>query len=64
MKGKLPIIIHVIAVLFVIPCYLIGLLFHIVGSTFKTFGYLFQFDLDAAAELWMDLYDDVMNLRF
>lgn len=37
-KQKYPIVIHLIAFLFVIPCYLIGLLFHIIGGTFKTFG--------------------------
>lgn len=61
---KTPIVIHLIATLFVVPCYLIGILFHIVGGAFKTFGYLFQFDMNSAVEVWMDIYDDVKNLRY
>lgn len=63
-SSKLPIAIHLIAILFVVPCYLIGILFHIIGGTFKTFGYLFQFDMNSAAEVWMDIYDAVKNLRY
>ncbi len=63
-KNKLPLIIKIIAIAIVIPCYLIGVLFHIVGGTFKTFGYLFQFDINSAAEVWIDIYTDVRNLRY
>lgn len=64
MKKKLPIIIHLIVILIVIPCFLIGVLLHLVGGIFKTFGYLFQFDMESAAEVWMDIYYDVKNFKY
>lgn len=61
---KLPIIIHLISILFVIPMYLIGLLFHISGTTFLSIGYLLQFDIEEAAEAWIYMYDRVKNIRY
>ncbi len=63
-KKNLPLIIHLLSIFLVIPCYLIGILFHIVGGTFKTFGYLFQFDINEAADVWTDIYYDIKNLKY
>lgn len=62
-KRKLIVIVNIVMFLFVVPLYLMGVLFHIVGSTFKTFGYLFQLDIKSASEIWMDMYDDTMNIK-
>lgn len=61
--NGLPFTLKLIVIFVVIPSYLIGILFLIIGGAFKTFGYLFQLDKQSAAEIWLDMYDDVKNLR-
>ena len=61
-KGQ-PFLVYVILAILT-PFFIMGGLVLVTGTAIKSIGYLLCFNVDDAAEQWLDVYEEVKRFRF
>ena len=59
---KIEVIILILFILFIIPLYIIGMPFLLLGHLLSSIGYLFCGDTWSAKHIWLDLFEDIKSI--
>ena len=59
---KIEVILLIIFIIIVIPMYIIGTPFLLLGHLLSTIGYLLCGDTWSATHIWLDLFEDIKRI--